>query len=326
MENRGGKRPTPETSFEFKGPASPEKDPTFFDMAHLLTSSPDGAGPAINKEDESTIERLMPIILLKLQPQICSAIEKAADAAISKYRDEIKAKDEIIETLRAELTNLRSAPDPSSVGQGNQNIGPSTFRNTDSPPSCLVELEALQQYSRRNSVVIRKIPVKDLEGKSSDAFVIDIARAVGVDINDFDICRSHQLGKIYEGHVSIIVKFVRHNIKHKLLKARKNLKLLPGKIIFQESLTPIRREIFKRIDSLRYQKKLYSTWSDDGKVLFKIFENSPTVRVPVEKYVCNGDLAALEKWISDMRDGIINERKKSRNTQSANMATGGSSQ
>lgn len=304
-----GKRALPDSSFEAMGPTSPVSNtaPSLMDGATTSTPSPQsGYVSKLSPKDERAITRLMPEITIRLQPQIDAAIEKA----VARLRDEIRAKDEIIGNLRNELDALKRVP-----------------KETDGPPAtanshrhCQVELESLEQYTRRNCLVVRKIPANALQGKSSDEFIIKLAQSIGVEISEKDICRSHQLGKIYEGHISLIVKFVSYNVRRKVIKARSRLKLLAGRITIQESLTSHRRQIFKPVDSLRYQKKIFSTWTDDGKILFKVYDGATTTRVPVEKFG-NNEYSLVEGWILEQRDKQLKEKRESQ--QNVNGATGG---
>lgn len=310
-----GKRSSPNTSFEDKGPATPGNNILSFDIGSRMAMTPEDAEPDLSAEDTITIERLMPAILRKMRPQINQAANLAAESALEKYREEIRAKDQLIEQLQTEVNELRARIDPlaAQVGPTTAPIPDAAITNVNN--SCTVALEALEQYTRRNCLVIRNVPIDRLQGKTTDQYVIDLALSINVVIVDSDICRSHQLGKPFNDRIRIIVRFVRHNVKEKLYKAKKNLKPFPDKVVISESLTFHRREIFKRVDALRYEKKLTNTWTDDGKVLFKTDKATKTHRIPVEKYAIGGDYSLVNTFIMELRDQDLRQLELLRRQQ-----------
>ena len=85
------------------------------------------------------------------------------------------------------------------------------------------DVDSLEQYSRRNSLMITGLPESARE--STDALVIDLAKAAGVIVTVADLDRSHRVGPPRRDRPrQIIAKFVAFNKRQELLEARTNLK------------------------------------------------------------------------------------------------------
>ena len=75
------------------------------------------------------------------------------------------------------------------------------------------EIDALEQYTRRNSVRISGVP--ETEGENTDEIVSKIADALHTHIGPSDIDRSHRIGKPKTGgrQRDIIVQFATYNAR-----------------------------------------------------------------------------------------------------------------
>ena len=115
-----------------------------------------------------------------------------------------------------------------------------------------VERDFLENYGRRNTIVISGpdiLPTRTHEDCYTS--VIDIVSSktgVKIDRNDIDVChrlpipKSNDPNKQLDGTKKpIIVKFVRRDTKHTILRACKNKK--PKNIYFNESLSSTRQKI-----------------------------------------------------------------------------------
>lgn len=320
------KRTRPDSSFELVGPTTP--DLTDFnlnistpkDLKTILDFSVESLESeeidAMADMDEGTIARIMPLILLKIHPEMTQMANAAADKAVQKYREEIMKKDELIEMLRAEITdlqNLRSRSDGARVDDTNnmqvdeRQINTSGTRNCASCTTNAYDIEALEQYSRRNAAEIRHVPEVEIDDKPTDDFVLKTARQIGARITQQDIGRSHKLGKAFNGQYSMIVKFVAHNAKEDFIKKRQGLKGNEHKTIICESLTKHRRGIMKVLDSLRYENKIFTNWSDDGKILFKHFKNSKTKSIPVRRIPLNGPYDKVGEIVEELKTKVLQQ-------------------
>jgi len=149
-----------------------------------------------------------------------------------------------------------------------------------------VNLDNLEQYSRKNSLEFHGIP--DEVNIPTDQVVCKIAQAIGVEIQEDDIEISHRIGR-KRGDKPVLAKFVSHKVKSKIYKARTNLKavsvqsLFPGSsvssvrgttarpkgIFINENLTPYRKEMMGLAVEKRHDGKINKVWTLDGKIFIK---------------------------------------------------------
>ena len=186
---------------------------------------------------------------------------------LSGFTLKLKERDDLIARNKQEITQLRSEN--------------TELRN---------ELDDLQQYSRRNAIRISGIPEPANEKPQDVQKVVKklIADDMKVDINDFDFCRMHRVGKakpVSAQHPEglprqIIVKFTRYSARRKVMKARKTLKDLtdrPHRIYVNEDLTRKRAQLARLARTAKNNKKIKDTWVFDGKIFIKLQDDSVNV-------------------------------------------------
>ena len=153
-----------------------------------------------------------------------------------------------------------------------------------------VELDELEQYSRKSSLEIYGIP--ESAYVSTDEAVLKLARALDVEIASTDIDISRKIKR--KGKTCIIAKFISHKTKTNVYKKRTKLKNIGLKDIFpsfsnttsaaesspifiNESLTAYRQGLVARAAKMRQDSAIHSFWTIDGKVFVKTSpEGSPT--------------------------------------------------
>lgn len=95
------------------------------------------------------------------------------------------------------------------------------------------DMNELEQYSRRDCLEIRGVPLPDLE--STNAIVVKMAECIDVQLDENDISTSHRLpmrkktssqSKRPEQPPAIIVKFISRDKRDELYRARSKLKNL----------------------------------------------------------------------------------------------------
>lgn len=162
-------------------------------------------------------------------------------------------------------------------------------------------LEDLQQYSRRNCVLLTGIP--ENKDEDTDKLVKDLcADKLSVPLDDTDIDRSHRVGKPKAGVRArpIIVKFTRYNRKAEIMKARRKLK--GSNIGIQEQLTPFKQLLSEKARKLVKMSEIAkASWTWDGKVfvLVKPSDNAPEKKVIINRIedlnsIWNQGLKALQ--------------------------------
>lgn len=128
------------------------------------------------------------------------------------------------------------------------------------------KVEKQEQYSRRNCLLIHG--VTENKNENTDDLVVSIFKDnMDIEIFTDDLDRSHRIGK-HKGDNKhcrpIIVKFVRHNDKHKIFYNKKRLK--GKKISITESLTKTRME---KLNEARGLFGFGNVWTSDGRILYK---------------------------------------------------------
>lgn len=124
------------------------------------------------------------------------------------------------------------------------------------------KLDEREQYSRRNN--LRIFGVQEENNESTDDIVMGIAQKLGVPLADFEIDRSHRVGKPVAGgkHRPIIVKFIGYGPRRKMFSAKKLLK--GSKITIREDLTSQRMGLLnKSIEAY----SLKNVWTQDGVIM-----------------------------------------------------------
>ena len=145
-------------------------------------------------------------------------------------------------------------------------------------------IEELEQYSRRNCLVIHG--VKETTGEHTDQLICDLAKdKLTVDIKPEDIDRSHRIGERGRSdrrgrplHRPIIVKFCGYGPRSSVYASRSKLKTTG--IYIHENLTSERQSLLRKVKS-RYNQEQHKVWTQDGKIkvktpnrLFTIASNS----------------------------------------------------
>ena len=146
-------------------------------------------------------------------------------------------------------------------------------------------VDAGEQYSRRNS--LRMSGIEEETGENTDRIVLDIARAIGSDIDINEIDRSHGVGKPKVGKArEIIIKFSTYRARQKLYTNRTSLKDAGYKGVFlNEDLTKPRMNLLYLARVKVKGRYLKGCWSSDGTILVKDNEDK------IHRIMSNDDLA-----------------------------------
>src|SRR5690606_4891150 len=110
--------------------------------------------------------------------------------------------------------------------------------------SFLQRMDAIEQYGRRNNMRSYGLPEEEQENTSA-LVAANLTRTLGVHVNEEDIDVSHRLGRPQRQNQnrprSIIVRFVRRELRSKLLSRRKHLK--GSGVSLAPDLTPTRMKL-----------------------------------------------------------------------------------
>lgn len=170
--------------------------------------------------------------------------------------------------------------------------------------TCEINLNNLEQYSRRECVEISGIP--EVKEENTDDIVIKVGSLIGLDIDKHDISISHRLPKssysaaVREGPrassnassraPNIIVKFVRREMRDRFYKGRKLLRdkstrdldlarYSENKIYISENLTQANKDIFKESLQVKKDLKYKFIWTFYGRTYLRKDPGSPVVAI-----------------------------------------------
>lgn len=128
-------------------------------------------------------------------------------------------------------------------------------------------IENLEQYSRRNSLLIYGIPENTHE--NTDELVTKLAHdKLSITISAQSICRSHRLGRRINDNGTrprpILVKFIAYNYKRAMFMNKRKLK--GTNFVIREHLT---RDRIKIINELAAKFDRSNVWTVDGRIYYK---------------------------------------------------------
>ncbi len=153
-------------------------------------------------------------------------------------------------------------------------------------------LDAMEQYTRRNNVVLHGIPVTSKE--VTDDIVIQYAKAVGLSMAYTDIDVSHRLPKRDPNNTNpptIIAKLTRRSMKYRLMSLSKDKKNVPLQNLgFQSNkscyitdhLTQKNALLLQKVKNIAADNQWKYVWSKEGKILARRSVNDPVVHIQTE--------------------------------------------
>jgi len=216
-------------------------------------------------KNQEFIDSIIPLISEKVMLLIKPKIAKIVDECIQPHLETIQHNKDAL--ILQEIQNKNLNDQISSMKNKISNIEK--------------RLEEQEQYSRRTSLRFSNVRVPTNGNNvvktpiDTDSLVLDICKnQLGVKLNLTDIGRSHPIGEIRDGKISIIVRFLTYRQRHMVFSKKKELKGHVDKTFITENLTRHRYDLLKRLNTLRVDRKIHSFWTHDGSVLVKETERS----------------------------------------------------
>ena len=117
----------------------------------------------------------------------------------------------------------------------------------------LFKIDALEQYGRRKNLRIHGTPESKNNQDDGEEIVLKIAKSLNVDLQTCEIQTANRLGKKTIKNISkprpIIVQFISHRKRNKILFAKSNLKKTQEflQVFITEDLTPLRLKLLQYI-------------------------------------------------------------------------------
>ncbi len=109
----------------------------------------------------------------------------------------------------------------------------------------------MEQYGRKNNVLIREIP--RTQGENVRRIIKTLGEKLEIKINETEVAAAHRLPVKWDTEIPpIIVKFLNHEIKPDIIAASKRKRLntnhlgynVPSRIFCDEHLTQLNKQIF----------------------------------------------------------------------------------
>ena len=239
----------------------------------------------------------------KMEKLYLERLEKLED----KLQDSMKSQNERIDKLEEEIQGIATSQtrrieqiesEIHDFGCQSTRLSTESASQQEQIDELLEEIEIkssviedLQQYSRRNCLVITGLPER--RGENTDEVIQNFAASkLDVVINDTDIDRTHRLGKPTVGKPRpIIAKFSRYNVRHRVIKERRKLK--GQNIGVQEHLTPFTQHLLSKAKGLSKRAPwVKNVWTWDGKVTLLVETTNIKKKVIV---TCQEDLNKIWK-------------------------------
>ena len=213
------------------------------------------------------------------------------------YSELSQLKEDMLQSLKqslAELIKEAIAPLQSTIAQLHSTLSDKTeqynnlkeqFDKTEQERVNLLnrieqveeKTDALEQYSRRSCIRLYNVDPKT-ENDDLTHLVQDISKKTGANITQQNIVKCHWLGKPNgKKNRQVIVKFVDEKIRDCFLKCKAALRGDDrfGRIQIREDLTKTRYGILSDLLNLRRDKKIFSAWSFNGVLHYKVTEDGP---------------------------------------------------
>ncbi|KAI8493030.1 hypothetical protein Bbelb_290340 [Branchiostoma belcheri] len=195
-------------------------------------------------------------VLAAIVPTIVSAVRESVRASIQdeleKFQEQLLQRERDLKALNTKFTSLQDA-----------------YNNLQ------VKYNDLEQYSRRNCILVSGIPEPPVEGGTDNVGMELATNKLKCDppITTQDIDRSHRLGKPRNDGKPrpIIVKFVSYRQKSVVMRAKANARavLTNENLYINDNLTKGNMHLLKDARELVKGKHLNQAWSYDGKIFVK---------------------------------------------------------
>ena len=194
-----------------------------------------------------------------------------------------------IEKLKEETVEQVKSVDEVKVKLANN------VEQTKSGLASLFSSDAVEQYGRRDN--IRIFGIKENADEDIYQEVINVAKCAGVNVTKSDISICHRVpSRATDKPRPVIVKFVRRELKHRVMSCKRKLKENADMIFINDDITPLRARLAY---ALRRREDINGVHFINEKLILYTKTN--------EKLVFE-NLFELHKWDSDFVMSICKDR------------------
>ena len=237
-----------------------------------------------------TIERIVEKYAMKMEKSIDQKLQKLTDehtqivASLNKENQLLRARIDDLETY-SRLDNLVIQGLDVSLSAGPDNVseaGPDNVSEAGPDNVSEAEPENVSQAGPANVSQAGPANVSQAGPDNVYQAVLKLFNVqMGLHITDSDIDKAHFIPTKAKSQTCrpILVRFANRKSRDKVLLARKQLKKRPdnSRVYINEHLTLANAAIFSETRKLVKAKKLYSTWTREGKIYCKSTDD-PTER------------------------------------------------
>lgn len=221
-------------------------------------------------------------------------LEKILDEKLSPLSEQLKEALAMVKLLNTKYEKMEETlvvlqEENKALKEEHASLKAQVLSSANDLKSVQKSLNDLEQYTRRDSVEIRGIPLpEESQEEDTNEIVLQLSQKMGIPLERKDISVSHRIRSRSLVDPAIIVKFVRREVRERLYRARKRLKSITTadfgfsvekKIFINESLTPKNKELFK--DCLRFKKdnSFKFLWTNAGKIFLRRNADSPVILI-----------------------------------------------
>ena len=248
--------------------------------------------------DQKSLKQLISKVLYKKLNPLVKTLEdfKSKFSVIDKIEESVSFLSTQYDDLLPKLSNLETTS--TSIIEENICLKSELQKATNDLQMVKQELNNAEHYSRRDCLEIRGIPLQ--RNEICNNLVKKVGDLIGVKVDDHDISVSHRLpgsaqrqsntSQAARNDSTIIVKFVRRDIRDKFYSLRKNFRgkstkdigltrVTEHRIFIGESLTKQNRRLFNLCLEQRNRLKYRYIWTSAGRIFLRKDESSPVISV-----------------------------------------------
>ncbi len=190
----------------------------------------------------------------------------------------VKATDKKLDVLTSKVERLETKDREKDITINEMKEENNTLR---------IRLESMEQYSRRNNLIVSGIPQREKENVRE--LVTNLASKWGINIPTSGIVAAHRLFS-KSGIPDIIIKLADRDIIGQLIKSSKTTKLSsdclgiqPATVIYcSDHLTPYTKRILAYAKELRRNGMVKYVWTKECVVYVRKEDQSPAIKIPDE--------------------------------------------
>ena len=240
--------------------SSPIKSPLRKVGRHATSSNPRSRSNTANMETEmEKLQILEELRKIREGQERMQLNQRTILERISEVEKDISGLKEDVQSLKI---------DQSASGQKIDSLG-------ESVSHLKFELNRLEQYSRKSS--IRVYGVTETDGERVGEKVIEkIKEEIDADIDAKEIDVVHRVGKKSQDKTrGILVKFVSHKTKEKIMRKKKSAK----NIRISEDLASGTRVMLNKIHTEKQNVNIEKAWTIDGRIKYKFRDSDAILEI-----------------------------------------------